>query len=155
MLEQHHRTPEEPEGKKNTRRRSPEAHALTNRLKTRLQERGVTVFPRDWALKGQASAASLLRTLSVSDVEALMDWSLAHPFWGGKVTAMHQLITIAPQWQQQRSRQEAEYTLGSEIEGQWDTASAPARPGSATVAARNAALLRRLYSQTAQEGNIR
>ena len=114
----------------------------------------MTVFPRDWALKGQASAESLLRMLSVSDAEALMDWTLAHSFWGLKVTAMHQLITIAPQWQQQRSRQEAE-SLGSEIEGQSDTASAPARPGSTTVAARNAALLRRLYSQTAQEGNIR
>ena len=151
MLKQHTRTPEEPEGKTNTRRRSPEAQALTTRLKTRLQSRGVTVFPRDWALKGQASAESLLRTLSVSDVEALMDWSLAHPFWGGKVTAMPQLIPIAPQWQQQCRRLAAEF-LESDIARKWDTESAPTRPGSPTVAARNAALLQRLYAQSAEEG---
>ena len=154
VLEQHNRTPEEPEGKKNTRRRSPEAQALTTRLKTRLQSRGVTVFPRDWALKGQASAESLLRTLSVSDVEALIDWTLSHPFWGLKVTAMHQLITIAPQWQQQRNRQATE-SLESQTELHRRSQSAPIRPGGMSVAARNAALLQHLYSQTAQEGNIR
>ncbi len=151
VLEQHNRTPGEPEGKKNTRRRSPEAQALTTRLKTRLQSRGVTVFPRDWALKGQASAESLLRTLSVSDVEALMDWTLSHPFWGGKVTAMHQLITIAPQWQQQRNRQAIE-SLESETELNRRSQSAPIRPGGMSVAARNAALLQRLYAQSAEEG---
>ncbi len=154
VLEQHTRTPEEPEGKTNTRRRSPEAQALTTRLKSRLQERGVTVFPRDWALKGQASAESLLRTLSVSDVEALMDWTLSHPFWGLKVTAMHQLTTIAPQWQQQRSRQATE-SLESETALHRRSQSAPIRPRAMSVAARNAALLQRLYGQTAQEGNIR
>ncbi len=110
----------------------------------------MTGFPRDWALKGQASAESLLRVLSVSDAEALMDWTLAHPFWGGKVTAMHQLITIAPQWQQQRNRQAAG-SLEAEIERKWGTPTAPTRPGTTTVAARNAALLQRLYAQSTEE----
>ena len=76
-----------------------DAKQLANRLKQRLQERGVTVFPRDWHLKAQTSAKRLLRALSMTEAEQLMDWSLAHPFWGSKVTQMYRLEALASEWQ--------------------------------------------------------
>ena len=84
------------------RRSSPDAKQLANRLKQRLQERGVTVFPRDWHLKAQASAQHLLATLSMAEAEALMDWALAHPFWGTKITDWYRIVALAPEWQQAR-----------------------------------------------------
>ena len=84
------------------RRSSPDAKQLADRLKQRLQERGVTVFPRDWHLKAQASAQHLLATLSMAQAEALMDWALAHPFWGTKITDLYRIVALAPEWQQAR-----------------------------------------------------
>ena len=140
----HHRSPEDPEGKKNPRRHSPAAQALTRRLKTQLQARGVTVFPRDWSLKGQASAEALLHHLSVDEVETLMDWALAHPFWGTKIGSMHQLTTIAPQWQQHRNR--------AGIPPQPGDRGKPSSGQSPTVAERNTALLQRLHAQMTRPG---
>lgn len=122
------------------KRYSPEAKALADRLKRRLEERGVTVWPRDWHLKAMASATYLLRALSVADVEALMDWVLTHPFWGPKTTDMHRLVAVAAEWQQARQHQPV------------SSARARATPYEPmTVADRNAALLRRLYEATLHE----
>lgn len=85
-------------------RSSPEAQHLANRLKQRLQERGVTVFPRDWHLKAQTSTQRLLGTLSLAEAEMLMDWALAHPFWGTKITDWYRIVALAPEWQQQPHR---------------------------------------------------
>ena len=85
-----------------TRTVSPEAKRLAGGLKQRLKARGVTVFPRDWHLKAQASAQRLLGTLSIAEAEALMDWALAHPFWGTKISDMYRIVTLAPEWQQER-----------------------------------------------------
>ncbi len=81
---------------------APEAKQLADALKQRLQERGVTVFPRDWHLKAQASAQRLLATLSLAEAEALMEWALAHPFWGTKITDWYRIVALAPEWQQAR-----------------------------------------------------
>ncbi|MDA8192740.1 MAG: helix-turn-helix domain-containing protein [Thermaerobacter sp.] len=122
------------------RSQPPQAQALAARLKEQLQARGVTVFPRDWHLKAAASATLLLRSLSVSDVEALMDWALAHPFWGDKLTQMRQLVSLAPEWQQARDRPRPARWRGS----------GPPRD-SGTVMDRNMALLRRLYAETLEQ----
>jgi hypothetical protein len=122
------------------RRFSPEARALAARLKARLQDRGVTVFPRDWHLKGMASATLLLRQLTVQEIEALMDWALAHPFWGPKTTDMRRLVALAAEWQQARRHPVA-------------VPQASHAPQVLTVVDRNMALLRRLYAETVtQEG---
>lgn len=89
---------------KKPRPRSPEAKALAARLKSQLHQRGVKTFPPDWHLKAQASAETLLRSLSPPEAEALMDWALAHPFWAGKVTNVDKLVDIAPEWQLARTR---------------------------------------------------
>lgn len=118
----------------------PEAKALAARLKEQLQARGVTIFPRDWHLKAAASATLLLRSLSVSEVEALMDWALGHPYWGPKTTSMQRLVSLAAEWQQARDRP------------------SPSRSGlvkpmnTGTVMDRNMALLRRLYAESVAQG---
>ena len=104
----------------------------------------MTVFPRDWSLKGQASTEALLHHLSVDEVETLMDWALAHPFWGTKIVGMHQLTTIAPQWQQQRNR--------AGIPPQPVDRGKPSSGKSPTVAERNTALLQRLHAQMTPPG---
>ena len=122
------------------RSQPPEAKALAARLKEHLQARGVTIFPRDWHLKAAASAGLLLRSLSVSEVEALMDWALGHPYWGPKTTSMQRLVSLAAEWQQARDRP------------------SPSRSGlvksmdSGTVMDRNMALLRRLYAESVTQG---
>ncbi len=115
---------------------SPEAKRLADGLKQRLKDRGVTVFPRDWHLKAQASAKRLLATLSTDEAEALMDWALAHPFWGTKISDLYRIVTLAPEWQQERQRS---LTVRSE-------AVAPTPSRTETVPDRNMALLRRLYA---------
>jgi len=122
---------------------SQEAKALADRLKARLQARGVTVFPRDWHVKALASAAFLLKSLPVADVEALMDWALAHPYWGNKTTTMHQLVTLAAEWQQ--ARQRPDHPTPPRFRGDMS----PER--GMTVAERNMTLLRRLYAEAVAE----
>ena len=101
----------------------------------------MTVFLLDWTLKGQASAEALLHRLSVAEVETLMDWALVHPFWRTKISAMHQLTTIAPQWQQQRNQACVAVPPQSVNRGK------PSSGKPTTVAERNTALLQRLHAQ--------
>jgi hypothetical protein len=126
----------EPSNSSTARTVSPEAKRLADGLKQRLKDRGVTVFPRDWHLKAQASAKRLLATLSTDEAEALMDWALAHPFWGTKISDLYRIVTLAPEWQQERQRS---LTVRSE-------AVAPTPSRTETVPDRNMALLRRLYA---------
>lgn len=91
---------------------SPDAKQLANRLQKRLQERGVTVFPQDWHRKAQANAQHLLSTLSMAEAEALMDWALAHPFWGTKITDLYRIVALAPEWQQARHPTKGAFTNG-------------------------------------------
>jgi hypothetical protein len=105
-----------------------------------LRARGVTIFARDWHVKALASAAFLLKTLSVAEVKALMDWALDHPFWGDKTTTMHRLVTLAAEWQQARQRVDdlAAWRGGP-------------RPRGLTIAERNMALIRQYYADVCHE----
>jgi hypothetical protein len=116
---------------------------LVDRFKVRLQTRGVTVLPRDWHLKALASAAFLLKSLSVAEVEALMDWALEHPFWGDKTTTMHRLVTLAAEWQQARQRPDTLAGLRGE----------PPRRG-LTIAERNMALIRQYYADVVEAQEV-
>lgn len=112
------------------------AKHLVDGFQRRLKARGVTVFPRDWHLKAHASAKRLLASVSMDEAEALVDWALAHPFWGTKISDLHRVVALAPEWQQERQRL---------LTGQSDApASVPSR--TETVPDRNMALLRRLYA---------
>lgn len=83
-------------------RPSADAKALAAELKARLQARGVTDFARDWHLTSAGSADALLRSsLAPDDVRALMDWVLAHEFWGPKVGHFADIRRRAAEWQQQ------------------------------------------------------
>jgi len=116
-----------------------------DRLKAQLQARGVTVFPRDWHLKALASAAFLLKALSVAEVEALMDWALAHSYWGEKTTTMHRLVMLAAEWQQARQRPDIP---------RWQRGDDGSTNRGMTVAERNMALLRRLYAETLDQNEV-
>ncbi|AUW92605.1 hypothetical protein BXT84_00445 [Sulfobacillus thermotolerans] len=107
---------------------------LAERLKQRLQDHGVTIFPRNWHAKASTGAEVLLQSLSVAEAEELMDWALAHPYWGAKTTSMQRLVGLAAEWQQSRARPSRAVPLRT--------------PGSTTVEAQNMALLRRLYTES-------
>lgn len=84
-------------------RPSDEAKRLAAELKARLKARGVTDFARDWHLTSAGSADALLRAdLSPGDVRALMDWVLAHAFWGPKVGHFADIRRHVAEWQQQQ-----------------------------------------------------
>lgn len=79
---------------------SEPAKELAAYLKTHLQVRGVTSFARDWHLKAAAVAERLLRSgLSPPDLRACIDWALAHPWWGTRVTTMDKVADLVPEWQ--------------------------------------------------------
>lgn len=79
------------------------ADSVVHYLRTRLQEHGQTVFPRDWHRQGHTVAERLLASgLSEADLRAVVDWALQDAFWADKVTAMRQVESAASQWQRQR-----------------------------------------------------
>lgn len=69
-------------------------------LKAQLQQRGVSAFPRDWHLKGAATAQSLIGQGITPEMQrAVIDWALADAFWGRQVTTMAKVADLVPRWQ--------------------------------------------------------
>jgi hypothetical protein len=94
-------------------RPSADAYTLADALKQALETRGVTVFARDWHLTSASAAQSVLNAgLSVADAQALMEWTLGHPFWGPKVGHWRDIRNRVAEWQQRHLTPSARDTPG-------------------------------------------
>lgn len=72
-------------------------------LKEKLQQKGVTAFPRNWHLKQYSTAKSLLKKVTQKEVLECIDWALNDPYWRDKVDGLQTISKILPKYQLQKN----------------------------------------------------
>ena len=78
------------------------AQAVTEHFQGRLRQAGMVAFPRNWMTQTQRRVQQMVEDgWTATDLMALIDWCLAHPFWRNKVTTMDKVADLAGESQLQ------------------------------------------------------
>lgn len=74
------------------------AQVITEHFQGQLRQAGMVAFPQNWMTQTQQMVED---GWTATDLMALIDWCLAHPFWRNKVTSMDKVASLAGEWQLQ------------------------------------------------------
>lgn len=106
LCEQVHREEEKTPGKQSKTKKekfTEEDKELALYLKAKLEERGATVFPRDWLMKNYATAHRLLKTVSLDELKSCIDWLLEDNYWQSRVDSLIVVEKKIAQFQMQNN----------------------------------------------------
>lgn len=106
LCEQVHREQENSTGKQSKTKKekyTEQDKELAVYLKAKLEERGVTVFPRDWLMKNYATAHRLLKTVSLDELKSCIDWLLEDNYWQSRVDSLIVVEKKIAQFQMQNN----------------------------------------------------
>lgn len=106
LCEQVHREEEKTPGKQSKTKKekyTEQDKELAVYLKAKLEERGVTVFPRDWLMKNYATAHRLLKTVSLDELKSCIDWLLEDNYWQSRVDSLIVVEKKIAQFQMQNN----------------------------------------------------
>jgi hypothetical protein len=81
---------------------SEDDKAIANYLKEKLQNQGVTAFPRDWHLKEYAVAHRLLKSSNVLELKGCIDWLFKDEYWHNKTDSLLVVERQLPKYQLQK-----------------------------------------------------
>jgi len=81
---------------------SDDDKAIANYLKEKLQNQGVTVFPRDWHLKEYAVAHRILKKSNVFELKGCIDWLFEDEYWHDKTDSLLVVERQLPKYQLQK-----------------------------------------------------
>ena len=78
------------------------AQVITEHFQGQLRQAGMVAFPHNWMTQTQQRVQQMVEDgWTATDLMALIDWCLAHPFWRNKVTSMDKMAALAGEWQLQ------------------------------------------------------
>lgn len=106
LCEQVHREEEKTPGKQSKTKKekyTEQDKELALYLKAKLEERGATVFPRDWLMKNYATAHRLLKTVSLDELKSCIDWLLEDNYWQSRVDSLIVVEKKIAQFQMQNN----------------------------------------------------
>jgi hypothetical protein len=106
LCEQVHREEEKTPGKQSKTKKekyTEQDKELAVYLKAKLEERGATVFPRDWLMKNYATAHRLLKTVSLDELKSCIDWLLEDNYWQSRVDSLIVVEKKIAQFQMQNN----------------------------------------------------
>lgn len=106
LCEQVHREEENSTGKQSKTKKekyTEQDKELALYLKAKLEERGATVFPRDWLMKNYATAHRLLKTVSLDELKSCIDWLLEDNYWQSRVDSLIVVEKKIAQFQMQNN----------------------------------------------------
>lgn len=81
---------------------SEDAKTVAKHLREKLENSGVTVFPRDWYLKEYAVAQRLLKNSSLDELKSCIDWLFSHEYWHDKTDSLLVVERQLPKYQLQK-----------------------------------------------------
>jgi len=67
-----------------------------------LEEKGVTVFPRDWYIKNYSVADSMLKHTTEAEIREAIQWGLKHDYWSDKIDSLSTVKKYFPKFQMEK-----------------------------------------------------